>query len=195
MCGLRTRSACADPPSGGTQQTQSQVCRHVVCFSLGGGAPTARSPLPRVRLARRVLIPTPHLTLVKIPCAGGPVCSALALSGTSRAESLRNSLQEEREDLTTFQVTIFIILLILTVVIVLLHFVEAWKVLPGAHLISGVGVPRIEASTEYTLARVRPRGSIRQRSGCGGGLLERRSKQAESKAESTCIQERLCNTD
>lgn len=71
-------------------------------------------------------------------------CSALALSGASRAESLRNSLQEEREDLTTFQITIFILLLIITVVVLLLHFAEAWKVLPGAHLISGVGVPRVE---------------------------------------------------
>lgn len=70
--------------------------------------------------------------------------SALALSGTSRAESLRNSLQEDREDLTTFQITIFILLLIMTVVVLLLHFAEAWKVLPGAHLISGIGVPRVE---------------------------------------------------
>ncbi|CAM9135126.1 unnamed protein product, partial [Ectocarpus sp. 8 AP-2014] len=72
------------------------------------------------------------------------VGAALALSGLSRAESLRNSLQEERRDLSTFQVAIFIILLILTVVVLLLHFAEAWKVLPGAHLISGVGVPRVE---------------------------------------------------
>ncbi|CAM9138983.1 unnamed protein product [Scytosiphon promiscuus] len=72
------------------------------------------------------------------------VGAALALSGASRAESLRNSLQDEREDLTTFQVTIFIILLIITVVVLLLHFNEAWKVLPGAHLISGIGVPRVE---------------------------------------------------
>ncbi|CAN0114195.1 unnamed protein product [Ectocarpus fasciculatus] len=72
------------------------------------------------------------------------VGAALALSATSRAESLRNSLQDEREDLSTFQITIFIILLIITVVVLLLHFAEAWKVLPGAHLISGVGVPRVE---------------------------------------------------
>lgn len=72
------------------------------------------------------------------------LCSALALSAASRAESLRNSLQEERRDLTTFQVTIFILLLIITVVVLLLHFAEAWKVLPGAHLISGIGMPRVE---------------------------------------------------
>lgn len=73
--------------------------------------------------------------------------SALAISGASRAESLRN-LPEDNEDLTTFQITIFIILLIITIVVVIAHFLEAWKVLPGAHLISGVGVPRIQVQED-----------------------------------------------
>lgn len=69
--------------------------------------------------------------------------SALAISGASRAESFRN-VPEDNEDLSTFQISMFIIMLVITVLVLFAHFVEAWRVLPGAHLISGQGIPRIK---------------------------------------------------
>lgn len=38
----------------------------------------------------------------------------------------------------------FVIMLVITIVVLFAHFAEAWKVLPGAHLISGQGIPRIK---------------------------------------------------
>lgn len=69
--------------------------------------------------------------------------SALAISGASRAESFRN-VPEDNEDLSTFQISMFIVMLVITVLVLFAHFVEAWRVLPGAHLISGQGIPRIK---------------------------------------------------
>lgn len=71
------------------------------------------------------------------------VGAALAISGASRAESFRN-VPEDNEDLSTFQISMFIIMLVITVLVLFAHFVEAWRVLPGAHLISGQGIPRIK---------------------------------------------------
>lgn len=34
------------------------------------------------------------------------------------------------------------------VLVIVAHFLEAWKILPGAHLISGVGVPRIQVQED-----------------------------------------------
>ena len=82
----------------------------------------------------------PNLTLPKpYPSAR----SALAISGASRAESFRN-VPEDNEDLSTFQISMFIIMLVITILVLFAHFAEAWKVLPGAHLISGQGIPRIK---------------------------------------------------
>lgn len=68
---------------------------------------------------------------------------ALAISGMSREESLISPPNDEN-DMSDFQVTMFVIFLIVTAIFLVYHFAEAWRVLPGAHLISGIGVPRIQ---------------------------------------------------
>lgn len=69
--------------------------------------------------------------------------SAVALSGLSLVETLRNN-REPGQRLSSWQITVYVILLIVTAIVVMYHFSEAWKILPGAHLISGTTVPRVQ---------------------------------------------------
>lgn len=70
--------------------------------------------------------------------------SAIAVSGLSLDEPLYTRPGEEDEDLTSFQITLFIIFLIFSILFLLYHFLEAWKVrmfLKNCSRLSGILFP------------------------------------------------------